>query len=268
MSSVFKIEVFDALQTRFGPSQYTSLKYSFKSQPQIENEDVTWSPRYNLPATRTNKHRALSLQEVELDGWFLIYSHCTENMYHIIHAQVYYEFCISFLYSWIDVLDSNQPFDWGAKIWEPFKMKLIWGLQSWPLCTITLQKHHTKSKTIQTSRRCSSCQIAAGSSDTKCHEKKMEPHEKKRHVHGQNRSGKNGSGKLTCDRRMGMTVSMGSFLELPAWWPPLLEGNFPACPPILGGTLSGFNQRTKAFSRPHNFSNGVSKIALDIFKVL
>ena len=133
MSSVFKIEVFDALQTRFGPSQYTSLKYSFKSQPQIENEDVTWSPRYNLPATRTNKHRALSLQEVELDGWFLIYSHCTENMYHIIHAQVYYEFCISFLYSWIDVLDSNQPFDWGAKIWEPFKMKLIWGLQSWAL---------------------------------------------------------------------------------------------------------------------------------------
>ena len=47
-------------------------KQPFKTQPQIENEDVTWSPQYNLPATRTNKRRALSLQEVELDGWFLI----------------------------------------------------------------------------------------------------------------------------------------------------------------------------------------------------
>ena len=47
-------------------------KQPFKMQHQIENEDVTWSPQYNLPATRTNKCRALSLQEGELDGWFLI----------------------------------------------------------------------------------------------------------------------------------------------------------------------------------------------------
>ena len=47
-------------------------KQPLKTQPQIENGDVTWSPQYNMPATRTNKHRALSLQEVELDGWFLI----------------------------------------------------------------------------------------------------------------------------------------------------------------------------------------------------
>ena len=48
-------------------------KKPFKTQPQIENEDITWSPQYNLLATRTNKRtRALSLQEVELDGWFLI----------------------------------------------------------------------------------------------------------------------------------------------------------------------------------------------------
>jgi hypothetical protein len=33
-------------------------KPPFKMQPQFENEDVT----------RTNKHRALSLQEVKLDG--------------------------------------------------------------------------------------------------------------------------------------------------------------------------------------------------------
>ena len=45
----------------------------FQTQPQIENEDVTWSPQYNLPTTRTNKRRALPLQEVELHGWFLIF---------------------------------------------------------------------------------------------------------------------------------------------------------------------------------------------------
>ena len=58
----------------------------FKTQPQVINEDITWSPQYNLPATKTHKHGALSLQEVELDGWFLIFhmivmETCT-NMYH------------------------------------------------------------------------------------------------------------------------------------------------------------------------------------------
>ena len=46
-------------------------KQPLKTQPQIVNEDVTWSPQCNLPITRTNKRRALSLQEVELDGSFL-----------------------------------------------------------------------------------------------------------------------------------------------------------------------------------------------------
>ena len=53
------------------------------------------------------------------------------SMYHIIHAQVQYEFCISFLYFYIDVLNLNQPFNWTAQIWKPFKMKLIRRLQSW-----------------------------------------------------------------------------------------------------------------------------------------
>ena len=38
---MFKIEVFNALQTQFGPSKYTSPKQPFKMQPHIENEDVT-----------------------------------------------------------------------------------------------------------------------------------------------------------------------------------------------------------------------------------
>ena len=47
-------------------------KQPFKTQPQIENDDVAWSPQYDMPTTRTNKRRALSLQEMELEGWFLI----------------------------------------------------------------------------------------------------------------------------------------------------------------------------------------------------
>ena len=43
-------------------------KQPFKTQPQIENEDVAWSPQYNMLVTRTNKCGALSLQEVKLDG--------------------------------------------------------------------------------------------------------------------------------------------------------------------------------------------------------
>ena len=48
-------------------------KQPLETQPQIENEDVvTWSPQYDPSVIRTNKRRALSLQEVELDGSFLI----------------------------------------------------------------------------------------------------------------------------------------------------------------------------------------------------
>ena len=43
------------------------LKQPFKMQPHIENEDVTWSPQYTLPATRTNKHTALSIQKVQFE---------------------------------------------------------------------------------------------------------------------------------------------------------------------------------------------------------
>ena len=66
------MEVFNALQTWFGSSKLPLLRQPFKTQPQIENEDVIWNPQYNLPATKINQCKALSLQEVELDGWFLI----------------------------------------------------------------------------------------------------------------------------------------------------------------------------------------------------
>jgi hypothetical protein len=72
------------------PFKYIPLsKQPFKIQPQIE--DVTWNPQYFSPATRTNKRRALSLQEVELDGWF--------SILHIILKHVPYNSCTSLIWA-------------------------------------------------------------------------------------------------------------------------------------------------------------------------
>ena len=109
-------------------------KKSFKTQPQYENEDITWSPRYHMLATTTNKRRTLSLQEVELDGWLFIL-HIGLKTFTIKSCTSLMWVCIPFLYSWIHVLDLNQPFNRSTKIQEPFKMKLVWGLQSRPLFT-------------------------------------------------------------------------------------------------------------------------------------
>ena len=85
---VFKIEVFNALQTWFRPSKYTSLKQPFKTQPQVENEGVTRRPQYNSPATRTNKRRACIVTTRSRARWLILNSsHCTGSMYHIIHTR-------------------------------------------------------------------------------------------------------------------------------------------------------------------------------------
>ena len=49
-------------------------KHPFRTQSQIENEDVTWSSRYDMHVTRTKQQAKgiITLQEVELGGWFLI----------------------------------------------------------------------------------------------------------------------------------------------------------------------------------------------------
>ena len=108
-------------------------KQHFKTQSEIENEDVTWNPQYNPPITRTNKRRAVSLQEVEFDGCFLILhtvlETCTVQFMHKFNMSLIFYFYILRLTSWV----WTDPFNWIAEIWEPFKMKLIWGLQSWTL---------------------------------------------------------------------------------------------------------------------------------------
>ena len=64
------------------------LKQPFKRQPRIENEDVTWSLQYNLHATRTNKRRTFVTTRSRVRWFILKFSHCTKNMYHIIHTQI------------------------------------------------------------------------------------------------------------------------------------------------------------------------------------
>ena len=109
-------------------------KPPFKRQPRTENEDITWSPQYNPPATRTNKRRASSLQEVKLDGLFVILHIVLKTCLIQFMHKFNMKFSISFMYSWIDVLDLNRPFNWRAKLWEPsIWKKFIWELRSWPL---------------------------------------------------------------------------------------------------------------------------------------
>ena len=61
----------------------------FRHDLALQNIPLSKQPFKTQPAhTRANNRRALSLQKVEL-GWLILYSsHCIENMYHIIHAQV------------------------------------------------------------------------------------------------------------------------------------------------------------------------------------
>ena len=103
------------------PSKYTSLKQSFKTRPQIENEDVTWSSQYNLPCTKINERRASSLQEVELDGWFLILHVVlktrTIQFMHKFNMNFAFHFYILGLTSWI----WTNPSKWNS--YEGFNLE-------------------------------------------------------------------------------------------------------------------------------------------------
>ena len=96
-------------------------KQAFKVQPQIETWDVTWSPQYNLHAIRTNKRRALPLQEVELDGWFLILhiilETCTTWFMQKFNMSLVFSFYILGLASWIWTNPSTE----GVKLESPSK---------------------------------------------------------------------------------------------------------------------------------------------------
>ena len=79
----------------------------------MQNEDVAWSPQYSLPATRTNKRRALSPQEVEyrtVDSWFFT----------LYWKRVPYDSCTSLIW----VLYYNHVFlDWTGPSTEALSFK-------------------------------------------------------------------------------------------------------------------------------------------------
>ena len=64
-----------------------------------------------MPATKKQQAQGIVTTRGGVRWLISNSSHCIENMYHTIHAQVSYELCISILYSWIDVLDLNEPFN-------------------------------------------------------------------------------------------------------------------------------------------------------------
>jgi hypothetical protein len=108
-------------------------KQPFKTQLQIENEDVTWSPRYPLLTTRTDMRMALSLQEVESDDGFLILHIVLETCFiefkHRFHMNFVCHFYILRLTSWIWTSASTE----GLKFESPSKWNTYKGfnLEHW-----------------------------------------------------------------------------------------------------------------------------------------
>ena len=99
-------------------------KQPFKTQPQSENENLPWGHEYNLPDRRSNKCRALSLQEVELESWFLILhivlETCTLLFMHKFNTSFVLHSYFLGLTSWIwtnpsiEVLKFENPFKWNS----------------------------------------------------------------------------------------------------------------------------------------------------------
>ena len=109
-------------------------KQPFKTQPQIENADITWSPHHNLHVTRTNKCKAFSLQAIELYGWVLILhvalNICTILLMHKFNMNFIFHFYILGLTSWIwtnrstKELKFESPSKWDS--YEGFNLDHWW----------------------------------------------------------------------------------------------------------------------------------------------
>ena len=98
----------------------TNAIWPFKTQPQIENENVTWSrPQYNLPTTRINKRRALSLQKAESDGRFSILHNHTRT-------HVPYDSCTSL--TWV-LYFITVFLDWRLGLEQALQLK-SWNLRA------------------------------------------------------------------------------------------------------------------------------------------
>jgi hypothetical protein len=106
-------------------------KQPFQNATLNWNEDVIWSLQCTLPTTITNKCRALSLQEVELDGRFLILhivpETCTISVMHTFNMSIVFYFYILRFTSWIwtnpsiEELKFESPSKWNS--YEGFNLE-------------------------------------------------------------------------------------------------------------------------------------------------
>ena len=138
MRAMFKLGVFNALQTRFGPSKYTSLKTT------LQNANPNWKWRHHLksqfnpPATTTNKRRSLPLQEVELDGWFLVFWFFTLYWKHVPHnsctSLIWVLYFISIFLDWrLGFEPALQLKRWNLRaLHHETHMSLGFNLEHWP----------------------------------------------------------------------------------------------------------------------------------------
>ena len=97
----------------------------------------------------------LEMQSMSGDLWNVVFCSKKEGLRKEEVVELCFQgspcICNSFLYSWIEVLDLNQPFKCSIEIWEPFKMFLTWGIQSW---TLVLGDLRSKSPCSRASRVC------------------------------------------------------------------------------------------------------------------
>ena len=117
--AMFKIEVFNVFQMRFGPSKCTSLKTT-----------PNWKWRRHLKSSiYSARHKNQQVQGIvntrRRVRWLILNSsHCTGNMYHIImhkfSMSFVIHFCILGLMSWIwtnpsaEILKFESPSKWNS----------------------------------------------------------------------------------------------------------------------------------------------------------
>ena len=61
---------------------------------------------------------------------------------------------MSFVFHFYILIRLNEPFTWRTEMWEPFKMRLIWGLQSWTLLTRIITGNRIHPSFALTPARC------------------------------------------------------------------------------------------------------------------
>ena len=142
--AVFKIEVFNALQTWFWPFKtHLSQNNLSKRNPNLKMKASLEVLDIICPSQEPHERRALSLQESGVRWLILDSSHCIGNMYHIVHAHSFVvHFYILGLTSWIwtnpstEDLGFESPSKWNS--YEGFNLEHCRDVKDWGITWIGL----------------------------------------------------------------------------------------------------------------------------------